>query len=271
MSAEAPGAAAAAEGGAAEAPEANAKKVCAAPDNGLWPEDSFICNWRPFVVLLLHAYSLRCNCAMVYICVSRLAGRAWWLRKGEAQHCRDLLSTGITARTNSAVPVAQGKKEKKEKKDRPAAAPKAEAEPGVDALDLRVGRIISVEQHPNAESLYLEQIDLGEGQPRQARPMRDHTGRGRRCSPVFTGHYRAGRRAAIGATASCCAGGPCANALRGLPWCSLSMGSDEHDKAQELGNGLLRMPRSLIQRACMLRVTSCFRRSWSTLTWRGQA
>ena len=42
----------------------------------------------------------------------------------------------------------------------------------MDALDIRVGRIISVEPHPNAESLYLEQIDLGEGQPRQARPTR---------------------------------------------------------------------------------------------------
>lgn len=76
---------------------------------------------------------------------------------------------GMTARTRGA----QGKKEKKEKRDRAALAPKAEAEPGVDALDIRVGRIVSVEQHPNAESLYLEQIDLGEGQPRQARPTRD--------------------------------------------------------------------------------------------------
>ncbi|TSK31415.1 Sodium-dependent lysophosphatidylcholine symporter 1-B [Bagarius yarrelli] len=33
-------------------------------------------------------------------------------------------------------------------------------------LDLRVGKIISVEKHPDADSLYLEKIDVGEEQPR---------------------------------------------------------------------------------------------------------
>ncbi|KAJ3322781.1 hypothetical protein HDV06_002642 [Boothiomyces sp. JEL0866] len=33
-------------------------------------------------------------------------------------------------------------------------------------LDIRVGKIVSVERHPDAESLYVEQIDLGEDQPR---------------------------------------------------------------------------------------------------------
>ncbi|XP_019617344.1 PREDICTED: tyrosine--tRNA ligase, cytoplasmic-like [Branchiostoma belcheri] len=33
-------------------------------------------------------------------------------------------------------------------------------------LDLRVGRIISVEKHPDADSLYVEKVDLGEEQPR---------------------------------------------------------------------------------------------------------
>ncbi len=61
----------------------------------------------------------------------------------------------------------QGKKEKKEKKAKLPAAPKAESSE-VNALDIRVGRIVSVVPHPNAESLYLEQIDLGEEQPRQA-------------------------------------------------------------------------------------------------------
>jgi len=42
-----------------------------------------------------------------------------------------------------------------------------EEEPTVDALDIRVGRIVKVEQHPNAESLYVEDIDLGEDKPRQ--------------------------------------------------------------------------------------------------------
>ena len=43
----------------------------------------------------------------------------------------------------------------------------AEEEPTVDALDIRVGRIVKVDQHPNAESLYVEDIDLGEEKPRQ--------------------------------------------------------------------------------------------------------
>ena len=34
-------------------------------------------------------------------------------------------------------------------------------------LDIRVGRIMKVDQHPNAESLYVEEIDLGEEKPRQ--------------------------------------------------------------------------------------------------------
>uniref|UniRef100_A0AAR2JJX3 Tyrosine--tRNA ligase n=1 Tax=Pygocentrus nattereri TaxID=42514 RepID=A0AAR2JJX3_PYGNA len=33
-------------------------------------------------------------------------------------------------------------------------------------LDLRVGKVISVEKHPDADSLYLEKIDVGEEQPR---------------------------------------------------------------------------------------------------------
>lgn len=37
---------------------------------------------------------------------------------------------------------------------------------GLDALDLRVGRIVSVEPHPNADKLFVEQIDMG-GQTRQ--------------------------------------------------------------------------------------------------------
>ena len=33
-------------------------------------------------------------------------------------------------------------------------------------LDLRVGKVLSVEQHPDAEALYVEQIDVGEEKPR---------------------------------------------------------------------------------------------------------
>jgi aminoacyl tRNA synthase complex-interacting multifunctional protein 1 len=49
----------------------------------------------------------------------------------------------------------------------PAAAKKAGDDPTVDMLDIRVGQIVSVKQHPNADSLYVEEIDLGEDKPRQ--------------------------------------------------------------------------------------------------------
>ncbi|KAK9762369.1 G4 quadruplex nucleic acid binding protein [Basidiobolus ranarum] len=62
------------------------------------------------------------------------------------------------------------KKEKKEKKgsDRPK-QPKAAAEPLVMApslLDLRVGHITKCEKHPDADSLYVETIEVGEAEPR---------------------------------------------------------------------------------------------------------
>lgn len=36
----------------------------------------------------------------------------------------------------------------------------------VSKLDLVVGKIVTVEKHPNSDLLYVEQIDLGEGTPR---------------------------------------------------------------------------------------------------------
>ena len=39
-------------------------------------------------------------------------------------------------------------------------------DPTVDFLDIRVGKILSVGPHPDADSLYVEQIDLGEAEPR---------------------------------------------------------------------------------------------------------
>lgn len=33
-------------------------------------------------------------------------------------------------------------------------------------MDIRVGKIIKCEQHPDADSLYVEQIDVGEAEPR---------------------------------------------------------------------------------------------------------
>ncbi|XP_027740532.1 aminoacyl tRNA synthase complex-interacting multifunctional protein 1 isoform X4 [Empidonax traillii] len=58
------------------------------------------------------------------------------------------------------------KGEKKEKKQQPAAG-SSDAKPvDVSRLDLRVGCIITAEKHPDADTLYVEQVDVGEGSPR---------------------------------------------------------------------------------------------------------
>uniref|UniRef100_A0A3Q2XFD5 Aminoacyl tRNA synthetase complex interacting multifunctional protein 1a n=1 Tax=Hippocampus comes TaxID=109280 RepID=A0A3Q2XFD5_HIPCM len=59
------------------------------------------------------------------------------------------------------------KPEKKEKKPQQmATAGQDEAKVDVSRLDLRVGRIITAEKHPDADSLYVEQVDVGEASPR---------------------------------------------------------------------------------------------------------
>ncbi|XP_071126044.1 aminoacyl tRNA synthase complex-interacting multifunctional protein 1-like [Mytilus edulis] len=63
-------------------------------------------------------------------------------------------------KTSEAEPKA--KKGKPEKK---AAAPTNE-NVDVSRLDFRVGKIVKVEKHPDADTLYLEQVDVGEGKTR---------------------------------------------------------------------------------------------------------
>ncbi|KAM9857081.1 aminoacyl tRNA synthase complex-interacting multifunctional protein 1a isoform 2-T2 [Aulostomus maculatus] len=59
------------------------------------------------------------------------------------------------------------KPEKKEKGEKKQATPNQdEAKVDVSRLDLRVGCIITAEKHPDADSLYVEQVDVGEAAPR---------------------------------------------------------------------------------------------------------
>lgn len=77
-------------------------------------------------------------------------------------------SPSAEAKTAAAPPT----KEKKQKKEKPtssvpaAAAATDEAPIDVGRLDLRVGRIVEVALHPDADSLYVEKIDCGEASPR---------------------------------------------------------------------------------------------------------
>ncbi|XP_010639855.1 aminoacyl tRNA synthase complex-interacting multifunctional protein 1 isoform X1 [Fukomys damarensis] len=58
------------------------------------------------------------------------------------------------------------KGEKKEKKQLPAAG-SADCKPvDVSRLDLRIGCILNAKKHPDADSLYVEEIDIGETAPR---------------------------------------------------------------------------------------------------------
>ena len=58
------------------------------------------------------------------------------------------------------------KGEKKEKKQQPVAG-SADSKPvDVSRLDLRIGCIITARKHPDADSLYVEEVDVGETAPR---------------------------------------------------------------------------------------------------------
>ncbi|XP_066286373.1 aminoacyl tRNA synthase complex-interacting multifunctional protein 1-like isoform X2 [Branchiostoma lanceolatum] len=64
---------------------------------------------------------------------------------------------------------AAGKSEKKgEKKgEKKKGGPPQEEKPvDVSRLDMRIGRILSVKKHPDADTLYVEEIDVGEAAPR---------------------------------------------------------------------------------------------------------
>lgn len=54
----------------------------------------------------------------------------------------------------------------KETAKKGAAAAAEPVEDGPHRLDIRVGKIVEVSKHPDADSLYVEKIDLGEALPR---------------------------------------------------------------------------------------------------------
>ncbi|XP_032650121.1 aminoacyl tRNA synthase complex-interacting multifunctional protein 1 isoform X2 [Chelonoidis abingdonii] len=62
---------------------------------------------------------------------------------------------------------AEKKGEKREKKQPPPGAGSDDSRPmDVSRLDLRVGCIITAKNHPDADSLYVEEVDVGEANPR---------------------------------------------------------------------------------------------------------
>ncbi|XP_031441228.1 aminoacyl tRNA synthase complex-interacting multifunctional protein 1 [Clupea harengus] len=65
-------------------------------------------------------------------------------------------------------PKPQGESEGRKKKGTCRKSGVQGSELGIRQLELRVGRILSARQHPEAESLCVQEVDLGEGQPRTA-------------------------------------------------------------------------------------------------------
>lgn len=51
-------------------------------------------------------------------------------------------------------------------KEKPPAASSSDAPVDIGRIDLRIGKIVEVSKHPDADSLYVEKIDLGEEKPR---------------------------------------------------------------------------------------------------------
>lgn len=84
--------------------------------------------------------------------------------------------TAAAQQQNAAQSVGKTQKAKQPKEQsakqnasKPAAAATAaadEAPADIGRLDLRVGRIVDIQKHPDADSLYLEKIDVGEAAPR---------------------------------------------------------------------------------------------------------
>ncbi|XP_056627113.1 aminoacyl tRNA synthase complex-interacting multifunctional protein 1a [Triplophysa dalaica] len=70
------------------------------------------------------------------------------------------------AKDNDATKKMKAEKKGEKKEKKAAAPPQEDAKVDVSRLDLRVGRIITAEKHPDADSLYVEQVDVGEAAPR---------------------------------------------------------------------------------------------------------
>lgn len=81
-----------------------------------------------------------------------------------AKPMADKEASAPAAAPTKAAPKEKKVKEKKAAADKPAPVPEAPIDVG--RLDMRVGRIVEVGRHPDADSLYLEKIDCGEAAPR---------------------------------------------------------------------------------------------------------
>jgi aminoacyl tRNA synthase complex-interacting multifunctional protein 1 len=90
--------------------------------------------------------------------------------KAQAQNGSDAPKPEPSTPSSNEGEKKEGKKEKKKgepaKKNAPAAPADTGAPVDVGRLDMRVGLIRKAEKHPDADGLYLEEVDVGEDKPR---------------------------------------------------------------------------------------------------------
>lgn len=94
--------------------------------------------------------------------------------KQSATSTESIMNDAKTSQKPAAASQQQSSKPPKEKKpkiEKPsekaaAAATTTEAPVDIGRIDLRIGRIVEIKKHPEADSLYLEKIDVGEANPR---------------------------------------------------------------------------------------------------------
>ncbi|CAL5218911.1 g657 [Coccomyxa viridis] len=90
------------------------------------------------------------------------------MRPGQAQASADTSEGATPAASQSVATEQRPEGETTEKQKAPKQQPvKKEIIAKVDMLDIRVGQIVNVSQHPDADALYVEEIDIGEEEPRQ--------------------------------------------------------------------------------------------------------
>ncbi|KAJ1333455.1 aminoacyl tRNA synthase complex-interacting multifunctional protein 1 [Microdochium nivale] len=90
------------------------------------------------------------------------AGAAVEAVKGAAVQAGETVAAAAAGVTGEAGAPKQQKKEKKEKAPKPQKAPAVAAPPAPSLIDLRVGHILKAIKHPEADSLYVSTIAMGD-------------------------------------------------------------------------------------------------------------
>ncbi|CAG7834475.1 unnamed protein product [Allacma fusca] len=86
-------------------------------------------------------------------------------KKVEADENKNVVEAGNIAPPDGGKPAKQNKKAQNKTSATPAPSTTAEVV-DISRLDLRIGKIVDIDRHPEADALYVEKIDVGEEKPR---------------------------------------------------------------------------------------------------------